>query len=149
MKRLDYLFGLSVVFITATACAAPTDVPRRHWAASSVQSITGKKIMGALPDGKFHGNKPVTRYELAVTLDRFVHYIEAGRKPLSSTPQSAVGVKNASPAVKHLLADGFLPPASPLIKGTGRELVTAQQLADALSQVTMRLSDRNLPPNKD
>ena len=47
----------------------PPDVPARHWAAGSVGRVEHEKIMGRDPDGRFHGDKPVTRYELAVTLD--------------------------------------------------------------------------------
>lgn len=145
---------LGVVCAVHPAGAAPSDVPPGHWAAGAVRSVIAKKIMTPLPDGKFHGSQPVTRYELAVALDRFVRYIEAGRKPLSpGSPTPAASVPaGASPAVKaavsHLTRQGYLPSTSPLFKGTGAEPVTAQQLADALSQVTVRISDRSLPPNK-
>lgn len=129
--------------------AAPAASPAPAWAVGSVNRITGKKIMSNLPDGKFHGEKPVTRYELAVALDRFVQYIEAGRKPLHATSQPVGHAGNGSPALKHLIGQGFLPASSPLAKGKGTETVTAQQLSDALAEVTVRLSDRSLPPNKE
>lgn len=151
MRRLDRLLGTVLIFTAYAASAAPPDVPAKHWAAASVQSVTDKKIMGTLSDGKFHGSKPVTRYELAVALDRFVRYIEAGRMPLTTSPKAtgSKGFTNTSPAVADLLANSFISAESPIAKGTGRELVTAEQLADALGQVTIRLSDRSLPPNKE
>ncbi len=158
MKKTSLLLS-SLAFIiggTAVASAAPLrDVPTGHWAASAVRSVVDKKIMSAGPGGGFQGGKVVTRYELAVALDRFIHYIEAGRKSLhDSKPQtSAVTSPGASPAVKVAIADlsrnGFLPDASPILHGRGTEPVTAQQLSDALAQVTIRLSDRSMPPAKD
>lgn len=133
--------------LAAAASAAPPDVPSTHWAAKSVKRVTAKKIMTSEPDGKFHGDKPVTRYELAAALDRFVQYIEAGRKPLHTTSQSTKGLgPKASAAARHLVAQGFLPINSPIVRGKGTEVVTANQLSDALAQVTIRLSDRSLPP---
>ena len=66
----------------APSSAAPRDLPPGHWAAGAVKRVVHENIMGTTPDGRFQGNQPVTRYELAVALDRFVHYVEAGRKPL-------------------------------------------------------------------
>ena len=146
--------GLLSLF-NASVAASPPDVPANHWAARSVQSVTSKRIMNGLPDGKFHGSKPVTRYELAVVLDRFINYIEAGRKPLTTAPaKTNIPISAAAPlpvktALKHLAGMSFLPPTSPLFRGTGQEYVTAQQLSDALAQVTIRLSDRSLPPSQD
>jgi hypothetical protein len=155
--RIDFLVSLSGLFIVAgaSAIAAPlADVPAGHWAAPAVHSVVAKKIMTGAPNGKFNGDKPVTRYELAVALDHFVTYIEAGRKPLHPMAAKIVPSigSSAPPAVRaamiHLASNGFLPGSSPLLKGKGTETVTAQQLSDALAEITIRLSDRSLPPNK-
>ncbi len=147
--------AVGLASLAQSGWGAPSDVPPGHWAAGAVKSVTAKKIMTAETDGKFHGSQPVTRYELAVALDRFVRYIEVGRKPLSPI-KPGMGAKifpGASPAAKaaltRLTVQGYLPAASPLLKGAGSEPVTAQQLADALSQVTVRISDLSLPPDKD
>jgi len=149
---------LAVCVLSPAAMAAPgsaaQDVPASHWAKKSVDSVTSKGLMSA-KNGAFDGNKPVTRYELAVTLDRLVTYIEAGRKPLNPAPRPrAMKIPaNTTPAeraaIKHLASDGFLPPTSPIFAGKGTEVVTAKQLSTALSQVTIRLSDRRLAPDKD
>ncbi len=143
--------SLALPLMAAPATPFP-DVPAKQWAAASVQSIAQKKLMTALPDGQFHGDKPVTRYELAVVLDRFVRYMEAGKKPLSPTPMKPAATlpplapPDARAALTHLTTQGFLPLTSPLLTRPGTHAVTAQELADALSQVTIRLSDRSLPP---
>lgn len=154
MKHTAAVTALAALAAASTH-AAPPDVPASHWAARSVASVTTRKLMAALPDGKFHGDKPVTRYELAVTLDRFVRYIEAGRKPLHPTQaQKPITLPPDAPAdakqaLTHLTHEGFLPAGSPLLNRPGAKPATAQELAAALAQITIRLSDRALPPPKD
>ncbi len=130
----------------------PKDEPAGHFAAGAVGRVTHEKIMGRAPDGRFQGDKPVTRYELAVTLDRFVRYMEAARKPLhpAGKPVSVTKPARASQAegvaLKHLVSQGFLPASSPLLTKDGQKPVTASELSDALAAVTIRLSDRAEPP---
>jgi len=136
------------------AGALPQDVPAKHWAAGSVGRVLQQNILGRAPDGRFRGDQPVTRYELAVALDRFVCYIEAGRKPLHvETVPITIPTAKAPPAVKqameHLVSNGFLPLTSPLISNDGHKVVTAKELTDALAAVTIRLSDRVEAPNKE
>ena len=157
-KTLLFALLLPLVQLSASALAAPTaaprDVPAGHFAAGSVKRVVHENIMGTTPDGRFRGDQPVTRYELAVALDRFVTYIEAGRKPLHAQafPVPALPL-SASPvqrqALKHLVANGFLPAASPLVTQNGHALVTAKETSDALAAVTIRLSDRAEPPQKN
>ncbi len=131
----------------------PKDVSTGHFAAGAVGRVTHEKIMGRDVDGRFQGNKPVTRYELAVTLDRFVRYVEAARKPLHPAEKPAPvtvparASKAEGAALTHLVSQGFLPPGSPLLKKDGRQPVTANELSDALASVTIRLSDRAEPPH--
>jgi hypothetical protein len=144
--------ALPLLCLAVPALAKPlSDVPANHWARAAVESITAKKIMDA-PDGVFQGDKPVTRYELAKTLDRLITYIEQGRAPLHPTaPPRPVHVPaNASASVraalKLLTAENFIPADSILLQGTGQEPVTADQLTTILSQVTIRITDRAVPP---
>ena len=56
----------------------------------------------------------MTRYELAVTLDRLVRDIEAAHKPLSAAPDLPVRLSAGMPAgaataLTHLVGGGFLP----------------------------------------
>lgn len=149
--------AFAVLSLTAgvLAAPAPSDVPAHHWARGSVQSLTTKKIMTADPDGKFRGDKPVTRYELAVTLDRFIQYMEKSRQPLHPTsvgglvtvPRTANARQRL--AFYHLVSQGFLPANSPLLAPRGDGPVSARELADALAQVITRLSDRSLPPPQE
>ncbi len=135
--------------------ALPPDVPARHWAAGSVGRVIHEKIMGRDPDGRFRGDQPVTRYELAVTLDRFVRCIEDARKPLHAeiVPVPPALAAKAPPAarqaIQHLVANGFLKPDSPLLTQNGSGPATAAELSDALASVTIHLSDRAEPLPKN
>lgn len=148
------LFCVASGALMAAPTASPGDVPAQHWAKKSVDKVTSTGLMST-QNGKFQGDRPVTRYELAVTLDRLVKYIEAGKAPLhpSTRPKPFPAPKGASAeegkAIQHLVNQGFLPADSPIVTGDGHAVVTAKQLSTALSQVTIRLSDRSLAPQKD
>jgi hypothetical protein len=137
------------------AVAGPLrDVPPGFWAAGSVHRVVAHGLMTPMSNGKFEGNRSVTRYELAVILDRLVRDMEAAHRPLSALPPSRVTVPKGTPAapaaaLKHLVGNGFLTPDTPLLTRPGAQDVTATEMADALSQVTLRLSDRSLPPQKN
>lgn len=153
---------LAVLFLTllpaavlAAPAVSPRDVPPGHFAAGSVKRVVHENIMGTTKDGRFQGNQPVTRYELAVALDRFVQYVEAGRKPLHAQtfpaphhlPAAANPVQRQ--AINHLVTQGFLPASSPLVTRNGAGLVTAKETSDALASVTIALSDRAEAPDKN
>lgn len=48
----------------------PVDDVTGHWAESSIRRVIKRGIMVGYTDGSFHPDKPVTRAELAVILDR-------------------------------------------------------------------------------
>ncbi len=60
------------------APAAPTykDVPDMHWAAPSVQMLTDLGILKGIK-GRYYGERPMTRYEIAVALARTIKYLQA------------------------------------------------------------------------
>ncbi len=133
------------------ALAAPiTDVPAGHWAEGAVRRLASEKILTGYARGKFQGDKPVTRYELALTLDRMVRYLQAGRKPLSPRKmQSTVKIPASAEAstrqaLTHLAAGGFVSAGSPLLQGN--KAVTAHELTNILAQVAVAISDQDLPP---
>lgn len=155
-NSLPFLLLLALLPAAVSAqTAAPRDLPPGHFAAGSVQRVVHENIMGTTKDGRFLGNQPVTRYELAVALDRFVQYVEAGRKPLHARtfPAPAHLPAAANPAQRqaltHLVANGFLSASSPLVTRRGAALVTAKETSDALASVTVALSDRAEAPDKN
>lgn len=158
MSRKNFHTRLSAVLLLTVGAGAvfaiPKDVPKNHWAAHSVASVTSKKILTPNAKGDFDGNKPVTRYELAVALDRFVEYVEAGRKPLhpadrrtlTALPSKANAEEKQ--ALQHLTSENFIPANSPLLKNDDN-VVTAKVFKDSLSAVVIRISDRDVAPQKN
>ncbi len=150
--RVSLMVAAACVGIPALAAAAPKDVPGAYRAA--VDSVMSRKLMDA-PGGKFDGDKPVTRYELAVVLDRLVRHIEQGRKPLHPAPRpkppriSGSADPKVRAALSYLTANSFIPTNSILLQGSGSEPVTAKQLTVLLSQVTIAMTERVEPIYKD
>jgi len=56
------------------------DVDTSHWAYAALESLRQKNILIGYPDGYFRGKRTLTRYELAVALDRALKSIGAGGK---------------------------------------------------------------------
>ena len=48
--------------------ASFSDVPADHWAKDAVDTLHGNGAIKGYPDGQFHGDKPMTRYEYAQML---------------------------------------------------------------------------------
>jgi hypothetical protein len=148
-----FLVIISVIGIAALCFAAGeevgtkrfSDVPANHWAADSVQRLAEKDVLNGYPDSTFRGDRPVTRYELAVALAQFAEFIEAGRKPLvRSNPAVKSGSIRANCPVwatssVNLLVDNmFLSADSPVITD-GSKKVTGEDLAQALSSFGARI----------
>lgn len=81
----------------AGAQAAPRDVPSGHWARSAVINVLERGLMGTLDDNAFRGDQPVTRYDLAVILDRL----------LQQSPQAGTPLEGADLAVLRDLVESF------------------------------------------
>src|SRR3954447_1993937 len=54
----------------AHAQVAPKDVPPDHWAYAAVQDLASKGLLLGYPDGSFIGSRALTRYEMAVIVQR-------------------------------------------------------------------------------
>jgi hypothetical protein len=143
----------SVVFNTRPAAAQSggfTDVPKTHWAA---QSITGLATAGILAPQSgtakqtYNGDRPVTRYELAVTLYKFVQYMERADKQPRGKMKVEAPVSGPD-AVKKLIAGGYLPANTVLAKEGGKN-VTANQLADAMGTVITKIRAKKVPITPD
>ncbi|GAC1659719.1 MAG: hypothetical protein NVS4B13_05420 [Candidatus Elarobacter sp.] len=84
MKRLATLVlaaGFSVSSLLALgqgASATPfSDVPANHWAYQAIQSLAADGLVEGYPDGKFKGDRPLTRYEMAVLVARVIAKLQA------------------------------------------------------------------------
>ena len=84
MKRLGTLvlaacFGMSTfAALGRTASATPfSDVPSNHWAYQAIQSLAADGLVEGFPDGRFKGDRPLTRYEMAVLVARVIAKLQA------------------------------------------------------------------------
>jgi S-layer homology domain len=93
MKRLATLvlavgFGLSsLVALGRSVSATPfSDVPANHWAYQAIQSLAADGLVEGYPDGKFKGDRPLTRYEMAVLVARVIAKLQANGAGYASKP---------------------------------------------------------------
>lgn len=164
--------GIAAVVISSSALAGGVaqaqgfpDVPQGHWAAESVTKLAKAGILKGYPAdqakaaGKpaaaaaqakqgYNGNKPVTRYELAVTLHRFVDYMERADRQKKGRARALPAPQNGAATVRALVAGGYLKKNTPLAREGGK-VVTANETADALSQVVTRIQERKTPITPD
>lgn len=78
------------------------DIPSNSWAYQSIVSLVNDGIIVGYPDGTFKGNRPLTRYEAAVMVERAVSYLT---KQLAN-PQTAPQVTQKDlDALRALLAE--------------------------------------------
>ncbi|HTW84812.1 MAG TPA: S-layer homology domain-containing protein [Candidatus Sulfotelmatobacter sp.] len=70
--------ALSALALPADAGATPfADVPANHWAYQAIQSLAADGLIDGYPDGTFDGERPLTRYEMAVLVARIVAKLQA------------------------------------------------------------------------
>jgi hypothetical protein len=78
LRRFAVVFGVALVAAwsarSANAAAFP-DVPFNHWAYEAIQRLAELGILEGFPDGKFKGNQPMTRYEMAVLVARAIKVV--------------------------------------------------------------------------
>jgi hypothetical protein len=93
MKRLATLVlmaGLSVGSVIGMgqgAAATPfVDVPSTHWAYQAIQSLAADGFIEGYSDGTFKGDRPLTRYEIAVIISRVIQRVNLN---VSQTPSKA------------------------------------------------------------
>jgi len=140
------LIGLTL----AAPCIAKDDfkdVPKDHWAAESVKILAQNGVMKGYKDNSYRGDKPITRYELAVTLERVIYFIEQSQKPVAmdnkpASKQSQAG-SNISP-IDFLVKGGYVPLDSALLKKPD-DTVTKEQLAQVLATVAAKLIENKVP----
>lgn len=76
---LPLAIALAAVLAVAdrTMAQGPDDVPKEHWAYAAVQDLVGKGLVkGYPPDGRFRGNRVLTRYEMATVIQRVLARVD-------------------------------------------------------------------------
>lgn len=77
LARLAFATGLAASLLLGVergaALATPfSDVPANHWAYQYLQSLAADGIIDGYPNGKFKGDRPLTRYEMATVVARTI-----------------------------------------------------------------------------
>lgn len=162
----------AVLFVVSAPASAQvagfSDVPANHWAAASVAKLaeagilTGYPAQGGKPAPKpaisanksgYNGNKPITRYELAAVLYRFVTYIERADRQKKSKmgvqAMPAVPPATGKTAMLLLVKNGYVPAKSAFATGNGAKVVTADELSLVLSEVITKSREKTTPVSPD
>ncbi len=63
------------------------DLPTNGWAYQSILDLVNDGIVVGYPDGTFKGNRPMTRYEAAVIVERAVQYLTKQLANPQTAPQ--------------------------------------------------------------
>lgn len=90
VRQKRALLGATVLLALGTGNARAQsppfpDVPANHWAYEAIESLAAKGLVKGYPDGRFLGNRTLTRYEFASALDRVLQTITG----LAQTPGTA------------------------------------------------------------
>ncbi len=130
---------------------AYTDVPEDHWAGDSLNLLSDMGILKGYPDGEFKGDRPVTRYELAVVLARVTELLAPiaqpkgeTKKPVETANAVSGAPKWASDALAALKTGKYLGGDSPIITD-GSKAATAEDVAAALASISARIIEMKVP----
>lgn len=76
MKKKLLALALAISFgISGTAWAGPfADVPAQHWSYGAVNQLAKAGIIEGYSDGMFHGDKTITRYEMAIVVAKALEH---------------------------------------------------------------------------
>lgn len=87
MKKICFSFLIVLVF-ASVSLALPKfkDVPEDSWASEAVYGLVKRGITNGFPDGTFRGSEKMTRYEIAVFLNRMAEVLENNKKTPKDAP---------------------------------------------------------------
>lgn len=135
----------AVVSMAIAQVGGYKDVPTGHWASNSIANLVSMKMLPVGGGREFQGDKPVTRYEFAVIMDRFIQDIRRAflRQPEEKTINEAK-IKGRTDdgskvAMVRLAKGGFLPYYSPIFHGPS-DTLTPEMLSIAMSQIAQRIA---------
>jgi hypothetical protein len=132
---------MAAVLLASTSAAAEpyADVPETHWAHDAIQRVSGHGIMAGF-DGKFHGEKLINRYQMAVIVKLAIRtakypWMDKGEVDFPDVP----GTHWARKAIHQAVTSGVMTAHAPE-GGTpgetyeGHKLITRYQLAAIVSR---------------
>lgn len=93
-NNLRKYLAIVLLLLSSVTCAyaqVPGDVPTDHWAYQAVDQLIARGYLGGYPDGLFHGDKAISRYEFATITKRILDEVNAR--------MTAIETKAATPTV--------------------------------------------------
>jgi len=109
LARLGLATGLAASLLLPivkqeAALATPfSDVPANHWAYQYIQSLAADGIIDGYPDGKFKGDRPLTRYEMAVVVARVIAKLQENQGPKGASKEDLDKLQKLIDALKDEL----------------------------------------------
>jgi hypothetical protein len=107
LARLAVIAGLSAALVIparqATLATPFSDVPANHWAYQYIQSLAADGIIDGYPDGKFKGDRPLTRYEMAVVVARVIAKLQENQGPKGPSKEDLDKLQKLIDALKDEL----------------------------------------------
>jgi len=83
---LTALMMFAMLAVPIASKADPNDVPADHWAYSAVEYLYEEGLAEGFPDGGFHGDRNMTRYEFAMVIARMYNKFMDMMEDQSSPP---------------------------------------------------------------
>lgn len=121
------------------------DVKPNHWALPGIRRMVGEGLVQGFPDQTYRGSSVLTRYQLAVVLDKLAQNLEIAPPAKAMRPGDLPGGHWAEAAVLRMIALEVLPLGSDGLF-RGNEPVNRYQMARALWRIGQLTSAGNLAP---
>lgn len=143
MLKFRVLFGLiavsSALAIPVLAQEVPADLPSTHWAYDAVADLAKKNLIkGYPPDGKFLGNRQMTRYEFATILKRLLDRMdEIVKKPDTNNGDDYKKLKASYDEIKSLVDEFKIQ-----LTVIGTDMAKVKEEIDSLKGQFKELSDK-------
>jgi hypothetical protein len=100
-KHIALFVGIAMLAIALPTFAAPfADVPFDHWAYESVSELADMGVVEGFPDGQYHGQQPMTRYEMAMLIARLINKLDQKYAAAGHTHPGGAGTPAVAPAGK-------------------------------------------------
>jgi hypothetical protein len=121
------------------------DVPANHWAYQAVTDLANEGYVKGYPDGKFLGNRTLTRYEFATVIDRIVQTLDGLNTKVSAIQpiQTPTGTPVTQDDLNKIQA---------LVDNFGTELTTIQSnignINDQLDSLRQDVQDAKTTAHK-
>jgi len=103
---LALLMVCGLVLPVAASLKPFADVPEHHWAYEAVLQLQAAGLVEGYPDGEYKGQRPMTRYEMAMVIARFLAQLDSRVADQLEALRPGL-VEEVSAEVSELIKDEF------------------------------------------